>query len=62
MTGMVSGKLLGHMRPSLLQNAVCAKVLLGWLLLGLGLLVLSGVDKALEAAALRMLPDWAVAL
>lgn len=61
-TGLVSGKALGHIRPGLLRNAVSAKMLLGWLLLGLGLLVLSGVDKVLEAAALRMLPDWAVAL
>lgn len=61
-TGLVSGKVLGRIRPGLLRNAAHAKMLLGWLLLGLGLLVLSGTDKALEAAALRMLPDWAVAL
>ncbi|PKO47095.1 MAG: cytochrome C biogenesis protein [Betaproteobacteria bacterium HGW-Betaproteobacteria-22] len=60
-TGLASGKLLQRMRPDVLQNAVRGKVLLGWLLLGLGLLVLTGADKWLEAVALRMLPDWAVA-
>lgn len=61
-TGLVSGKVLGRVRPGLLQNAALTKKLLGWLLIGLGLLVLSGTDKILEAAALRILPDWAVAL
>ncbi|MDT8364077.1 MAG: cytochrome c biogenesis protein CcdA [Nitrosomonas sp.] len=61
-TGLVSGKVLGHVRPGLLQNAALTKKLLGWLLIGLGLLVLSGADKILEAAALRILPDWAIAL
>jgi len=60
-TGLASGTLLQRMRPNVLQNAARGKLILGWLLLALGLLVLSGVDKWLEVAALRMLPDWAIA-
>ncbi|MDZ4099623.1 MAG: cytochrome c biogenesis protein CcdA [Methylophilaceae bacterium] len=61
-TGLASSRLLGHLRPGLLQNSARIKKFLGWLLLGLGLLVLTGADKTLETFALRMLPDWAVAL
>ena len=57
--GFASGKLLQRMRPNVLQSASVGKVLLGWLLLGLGLLVMTGADKWLEAAALGILPDWA---
>lgn len=59
-TGLASGTLLQRVRPNVLQNASRGKVILGWLLLALGVLVLSGIDKWLEAAALRILPDWAV--
>lgn len=62
LTGLASGKLLQRVRPNVLQNATRGKAILGWLLLALGLLVLTGVDKWLEAIALRTLPDWAIAL
>lgn len=60
--GVVSGSLLARLRPGLLGNAVRGKKLLGWLLLILGIMVLSGVDKILETYALKILPDWAIAL
>ena len=60
--GALSGKLLARLQPVMLSNAARVKKLLGWLLLILGLMVLSGTDKMLEAYALRVLPDWAVAL
>lgn len=60
--GLVSGKLLKRWRPGLLAQAAHAKLLLGWMLLLLGALVLTGVDKILEAWALGILPDWATML
>ena len=57
-----SGRVLQKWRPGLLNRAEFGKKLLGWTLLLLALLVLSGVDKVLEAWALRVLPDWAISL
>jgi cytochrome c biogenesis protein CcdA len=34
---------------------------LGWLLLGVGLAILTGLDKVLEAAILAVSPDWLIA-
>lgn len=34
----------------------------GWLLVGVGLLILSGFDKLLEVALLRAMPDWLIEL
>lgn len=60
--GIASGKALKHMQPKLLKNASTVKKVLGALLLGLGLLVLTGADKILESYALGILPDWAISL
>ncbi len=60
--GLLSGHLLSRWRPGIMENASRAKVVLGWLLLLLGLMVLTGVDKMLEAWALQVLPDWATSL
>ncbi|MFW5432173.1 MAG: cytochrome c biogenesis CcdA family protein [Methylophilaceae bacterium] len=60
--GLASGKVLKHMQPNLLKNASMVKKLLGALLLGLGLLVLTGADKILETIAMGILPDWAINL
>jgi len=59
---LLSGKLLGMLRPGLFANVARAKMMLGALLLLLGLLVLTGFDKALETYALQYLPDWALSL
>lgn len=58
----LSGKLLQRWRPRLIQGAARGKLTLGGLLVILGLMVLTGVDKILEAWALDILPDWAVSL
>lgn len=58
--GLLSGAALNRMRPGLLQGAERGKRLLGWLLLILGIMVLSGIDKVLEAWALSILPEWAL--
>lgn len=59
---LISGKLLKRMRPGMLSKASSAKKLLGYLLLFLGIMVFSGLDKALETLALQYLPDWAISL
>lgn len=60
--GLVSAKALKKLKPELLQNSVKVKKMLGWLLLVLGLLVLTGLDKQLEIVALAVMPDWATTL
>jgi cytochrome c-type biogenesis protein len=56
--GMVSGRLLARWRPKVMAGGGLGKKILGWTLLILGLMVLLGIDKILEAYAIRMLPDW----
>jgi len=62
LAGVVSGQLLNRWRPGMLQGAARGKQWLGALLLLLGLMVFTGLDKQLEAVALEILPDWAVSL
>jgi cytochrome c-type biogenesis protein len=57
-----SGRILQKWRPGLLSQAEFGKKLLGWTLLLLAVLVLTGFDKVLETWALRILPDWAISL
>jgi cytochrome c biogenesis protein CcdA len=57
--GLVSGTVLNRVRPGVLEKGARAKKLLGWLLIALGAMVLTGIDKILEAWALGILPDWA---
>ncbi|MFW5972787.1 MAG: cytochrome c biogenesis protein CcdA, partial [Bacteroidota bacterium] len=58
LAGVVSGRLLARWRPGLMSGGGMGKKIVGWMLLLLGVLVLTGVDKILEAAAIRMLPEW----
>ncbi|MFW1952313.1 cytochrome c biogenesis CcdA family protein [Acinetobacter beijerinckii] len=58
--GMLSAKVLKKVKPDSLQNAVKVKKFLGWIILTLGLLVLTGLDKQLEIMVLGLLPDWAI--
>lgn len=60
--GLISGSVLNKVRPGVLSKGARAKVLLGWLLIALGAMVLTGVDKVLETWALGVLPDWATQL
>lgn len=59
---LVSSRLLGRWRPALLAGAGRGKQALGLLLALLGVAVLTGWDKQLEAWALPLLPDWAISL
>ncbi len=59
--GLLSHRALARWRPQLMAGAGRGKVFLGWTLAVLGLLVLSGMDKKLEALAPAWLPAWAVA-
>lgn len=60
--GLLSAKALKKLKPEFLQNSVKVKKMLGWLLLVLGLLVLTGLDKQLEILALGIMPEWATTL
>lgn len=58
LAGLVSAKALKKLKPEMLQNTVKIKKMLGWLLLVLGLLVLTGLDKQLEILTLALIPEW----
>lgn len=57
-----SKEALRRLRPDILSGARRGKSLLGSILIILGVLVLSGWDKRLEAWSLTWLPDWAITL
>ena len=61
-TAYVSQKLLDTYRPNVFANVATAKKVLGYLMLALGLMVFTGVDKIMETLAVQYLPDWAFAL
>jgi cytochrome c-type biogenesis protein len=54
LAGIVSDRALARWRPALLRSGGRGKKLLGWTLLVLGVLVLTGVDKYLEALAVDL--------
>jgi cytochrome c biogenesis protein CcdA len=56
--GLVSSRLLGSRRSSRKTGGRMARKILGWSVLLLGVLVLTGVDKMLEALAVDLLPSW----
>lgn len=59
--GLVSRQALLALRPQILNGAGRAKKLLGGVLAVLAVLVLTGMDKRLEAIAVAWLPQWATA-
>ncbi|MEQ9564751.1 MAG: cytochrome c biogenesis protein CcdA, partial [Pseudomonadales bacterium] len=61
-TAYLSQKILDSYRPGVLANVATAKKVLGYLMLALGLMVFTGIDKMLETLAVQYLPDWAFAL
>lgn len=61
-TALLSQALIDKWRPGLFENVVRAKLVLGYLMLALGLMVFTGIDKVLETLAVQYLPDWAVAI
>lgn len=60
--GLLSNRLLGRWKSALLSGGNFGKRLLGWTLLALGLLVLTGFDKVLEARAVGWIPEWVFTL
>ena len=60
--GLLSARALHRFRPQMLAGAGAGKRWLGVMLLMLGGLVLSGIDKRLEAWAVGWLPAWATSL
>jgi len=56
--GLLSGRLLKRWRPGVMASGRAGKKILGWSLLVLGLLVITGTDKYLEAMAVGLLPTW----
>ena len=62
LAGIVSERALARWRPKLLTSGGRGRKLLGWSLLVLGVLVLSGIDKYLEALAVDLVPGWVFTL
>ncbi len=58
LAGHLSSKLLVRWRPNLVAGGSFGKKLLGGTLLLLSFLVLTGMDKILEAMAVGILPEW----
>lgn len=58
--GLVSQRALVRWRPALLARADRGRRLFGGVLLLLGVLVLSGLDKRLEALVVPVVPEWAI--
>jgi len=56
--GLLSRQALTRLRGRLLATGRLGKGLLGALMLVLGILILTGADKQLEAWFLRVAPDW----
>ncbi len=60
--GALSREVLQRWRSRLMQAGQGGKALLGALLAGIGLLILSGLDKRLETAILDASPEWLIQL
>lgn len=60
--GIASERALARWRPKLLTGGGRGKAFLGWVLLSLGVLVLSGLDKYLESLAVNIVPGWVFTL
>lgn len=59
--GRLSARVFARLRPRIGAHAGLGKRALGWTLLLLGALVLSGFDKSLESAVVGYLPTWTAA-
>ncbi len=60
--GMLSREVMLKLRGKMMSAGSGAKSALGVVLLVIGLLVLSGLDKRAEAALLDVMPNWVVSL
>lgn len=59
---LLSRQAMMKFRNKMMTAGAAGKKILGILLLALGLLILSGIDKHLEASILNIAPDWLVKL
>lgn len=59
---LLSRQTMLKFRNKMMTTGAAGKKILGILLFTLGLLILSGIDKHLEAAILNIAPDWLVQL
>jgi len=59
--GRLSARVLARLRPRIGAHAGLGKRALGWTLLALGALVLTGLDKTLESLVVGYLPAWSIA-
>jgi cytochrome c-type biogenesis protein len=62
LAGLASSHLLTRWRPAAISAGGLGKKILGWSLLILGILVLTGFDKYLEALAVDLVPTWVFTL
>jgi cytochrome c-type biogenesis protein len=62
LAGVVSSRVLARWRPGMMSAGGLGKKVLGATLLVLGLLVLTGMDKYLEAFAVSVVPEWVYSL
>lgn len=60
--GLLSRQALGRVRGKLLAAGKLGKQILGGVMLALGVLILTGADKAFETWVLNVAPDWLVNL
>lgn len=60
--GMLSRQAMGRWRGRMIDAGQKAKKIFGLVLLLIGILVLSGVDKSFEKLAVNVMPDWLVTL
>jgi sulfite exporter TauE/SafE len=60
--GLLSGRILAEKKALGARVGAVGKKVLGWSVLLLGILVLTGVDKILEAWAIDLLPSWVYSL
>ena len=58
--GLSSRQVLARWRPAVLAHATSGRRLLGGLLLLLGFLVVTGLDKRLESLGVAFVPEWAL--
>lgn len=58
LAGLLSGRVLTRWRSRVVSTGEFGKKLLGGSLLVLGIMVLTGVDKILEALAVEIVPTW----
>jgi cytochrome c biogenesis protein CcdA len=60
--GLISREVWMHVRPRLLETTGVAQIALGIVLTAIGLMIVSGFDKTLEAGLVESSPQWLIDL